>query len=111
MYCNRCHRDQQPIHLTINEKFHAFIKGNRKWIDLIRDGEIITLPELEEVRGQIARFKLFPKRKQSFTIYNNDLLGDPYNVHYVGNRRYGEGSMIEFMDGNMDKLFSYYDVE
>ena len=105
MYCDECHNDHQPIHETINAKFRAFIKANRKWINLIKDGEIIHLPDYNR-----ERVKIFPRRKASFFIYNNDMLDEPFNVRYIGVRDFGEGAMIEFMDGHMDKVYSHYDV-
>lgn len=109
MYCSKCHHDHQPIHEKIRREFSAFIEANRRWIDNIDEGGIIKLPDCaDQARNQ--RFKLIPGRRGIYTIYNNNLLDDPYNVRYVGSRNYGEGTMIEFMDENMDKIYSHYDV-
>jgi hypothetical protein len=109
MYCRKCRHEHQPIHKKIEREFSAFIKSNRKWLDQIDEGQIISLPgDADDVRCKT--FALIPGKRTKFTIYNNNLLDDPYNVKYVGMRDYGEGSMIEFMDDNMDKIFSYYDV-
>ena len=109
MYCSKCHHDSQPIHKKIHDEFYNFIKANRKWLDKMSNGDIIKMPgDNEFVRNRT--FKLIPSSKIRFTIYNNNLLAEPYNVHYIGMRDAGEGSMIEFLDRNMDKIFSWYDV-
>jgi hypothetical protein len=102
MYCDKCHKEHQPIHDTVDEEIHRFIEANRKWINRIKDGEILKL--------NWDRDKKILLKGKKYFVYNTNLLEEPFSVRYVGVREHGEGSMFELLDKHMDKIYSYYDV-
>jgi len=102
MYCDKCHKEHQPIYDTVGKEITRFIEANRKWINKVKSGGIIRLNWDRDKKVTINRSR--------YCIYNTAILFEPFSVRYVGVRDYGEGSMIELLDKHMDKLYSFYDV-
>lgn len=102
MYCDDCHKDHQPIHDIINSEFKSFVNNNRNWLEEMGEGDLVKLNE-GDTRIQF--------NNTGWDLCRVDFLDEPYNLRFVGSRDHGEGKMYEFLDGSMDKIFSYYDVE
>ena len=99
--CDHCHHDHQPIHDAIDSEFESFVNNNRDWINEMKDGEIRRLdPNVVKVLVD----------GEHYTVCSTNLLKDPFDVRYVGLRGGGEGNIIVFLDGAMNRIFSYYDV-
>jgi len=99
MYCDKCHKEYQPIYDKIAKKFSSFIRNNQDLLDALPKGEVIRI----DLTGR--RIIL-----DKFSLCQTDMLSGPYNVRYLCKRDYGEGDMIEFLDESLNKVFSYYDV-
>jgi len=84
--------NKQKAYDIVDSTFISFISDNRKWVDELSVGEIKS----------VSVTKKFNSR---------GVLCAPWHVCYVGKTGGGEGDTIVFLDSNLDKLYSYYDVE
>ena len=86
----------QPIYQIIDREFEGFVKNNQAMLNSMQDGEIIDLHAKEQHKGH--------------TLCSIQMLESPYNVKYIGKSGGGEGPMYMFLDGQFNKIYSYYDV-
>lgn len=90
------HNHEHAAYVITDDIFVSFIKNNRQWIDAMTLGNIVNIVEAH--------------RDKTLDICSIDVMDYPWRVKYVGKHEGGEGPFIVFMDENMNKLYSYYDV-
>ena len=102
MYCSKCHHEHHPIYKVVDDDFDGFIKNNRGLLEDMTYGEIVEILANDSVRRAGSR--------KVYHLGSKQMMKDPYNVKYIGKIEGGEGPLYVFLDANMDKLYSYYDV-
>lgn len=88
----------QKIHEIIDEKFKEFAKNNHEIFSNLGYGEIVKITGSD-------------KKIKGHDLCSLDMLEDPFNIAYFGKLEGIEGNFLIFINENMEKVYSYYDVE
>ncbi len=91
------HNHEHQAYIITDNVFVGFVKNNQKWLDEMIDETIINIVQAS-------------KQKDN-DICSIDIMKHPWCVRYIGKISSAEGLHIIFLDENMNKLYSYYDVE
>ena len=86
-------KNEHKAYDIVESIFKSFITNNRKWIDKMKDGDIINLT------------KSFDNEICSIGVMKH-----PWNIKYVSLSDGGDGNFIYFIDDRFNKIYSYYDV-
>ena len=83
---------KQGIYEVMDREFDNFVKNNRKYLDVMKAGEVhnLGIKRIDWCRP--------------------DMLEHPFNVSYIAKVDGAEGHRYIFMDRDFNKLYDYYDV-
>lgn len=87
-------KNHQAIHDKIDGIFEGFVSSNRSLFGKMGYNGVIDVHQAN-------------KDKKLHAI---NMLGDPFNVAYIGLNHHGEGHLIAFIDKSFNKIYHYYDV-
>jgi len=87
---------QHEAYTITDDIFTSFINNNRKWMDEMAIGGVIDIVHAHE--------------EKTMDVCSLDVMEYPWHVKYIGKHEGGEGPVYVFLDEQMNKLYSYYDV-
>ena len=76
--------------------FTSFIKNNRMWLNKMSIGGITDIVKAH--------------KDKTLDVCSLDVMEYPWHAKFIGKHEGGEGPFIVFLDEQMNKIYSYYDV-
>lgn len=85
----------QKIHEIVEKRFKEFAEGNHGIFENMIYGQVL----------QVYKDLIVESRR----ICHPDMFASPYNIKYFGKLDSIEGDLFVFLDGKMDKIYTYVD--
>lgn len=87
--------ETHKLYETIEKRLKEFVKGNRGIFRSMIYGQIIRVHKNTSVNGHC--------------ISHLDMFDPPYDIKYFGKLDGPDGDVYVFLDGKMDKIYTYVD--